>query len=274
MNNLKTGSGISRKLLNTAGKASRRAEEALRFRADLQNVITTISTNFINLEPEEIDSGINTALHAIGEFIGVDRSYVVLFSNKGTKMDATYEWCAEEVEPQIDNLNGMPREFLPWLMEKLNRFENVYIPRVANLPPEASAEKEILQSHAVKSAIFVPMTYGMSAVGFLGFGLVRGEKRRLEDSIVLMRLVGEIFVDALERKRADEKIKYMTVHDALTDLYNRAYFVEKMKEFDALKKYPLNIVIGDIDNFKEMNDNFGHQFGDEILKNLVMSYKP
>nr|QNO54583.1 hypothetical protein KENJCFKB_00044 [Methanosarcinales archaeon ANME-1 ERB7] len=73
----------------------------------------------------------------------------------------------------------------------------------------------------------------------------------------------------VERKKTEARIRYMSVHDSLTDLYSRVYFVERMNEFGALKSYPVSIVVADIDNFKAINDNFGHQFGDEILKNFA-----
>ena len=44
----------------------------------METLITALSTNFINLAPGEIDRGINEALQAVGEFAGVDRSYLFL----------------------------------------------------------------------------------------------------------------------------------------------------------------------------------------------------
>ena len=73
----------------------------------------------------------------------------------------------------------------------------------------------------------------------------------------------------VERKKTEAKIRYMSVHDSLTDLYSRVYFVERMNEFGTLKSYPVSIVVADVDNFKAINDNFGHQFGDEILKDFA-----
>ncbi|NAS89521.1 hypothetical protein C4E24_07300 [ANME-1 cluster archaeon AG-394-G21] len=73
----------------------------------------------------------------------------------------------------------------------------------------------------------------------------------------------------VERKKTETRIRYMSVHDSLTDLYSRVYFVERMNVFDALKSYPVSIVVADIDNFKAINDNFGHPVGDIILKNFA-----
>ncbi len=246
---------------------SKRAEEALRYRVEFEGLISALSTHFVNLASDEIDSGINHALQTIGKFAGVDRSYVFLFSDDGTKMDNIHEWCAGEMKPQIDNLKGLPIEVFPWWMEQLKRFEHIHIPRVADLPPVAGAEKEILQAQNIQSLIVVPMTYSGSLIGFLGFDSVLEEKSWPEDMIALLRLVGELLANALkrklaeealrdahsaleirihertaalarankalrieiaERKKAEETIKHMAYRDPLTSLPNRRLFTDRL----------------------------------------------
>ncbi|MFH1672779.1 MAG: GAF domain-containing sensor histidine kinase [Pseudomonadota bacterium] len=184
----------------------KRAEEALEYRVEFQRPITTLSTNFINLATDEIDNGINEALQKIGEFAGVDRSYVFLFCDNVAKMDNTHEWCAEGIEPQMQNNQGLLVKDFPWCEERIKRFETVHIPRVADLPPEA-IEKEVFQSQQIQSLILVPMIYGKSLDGFIGLDSVRTGKVWSEDIIALLRIVREVFVNALERKRAEEALQ-------------------------------------------------------------------
>ncbi|MCK4451673.1 MAG: GAF domain-containing protein, partial [Anaerolineae bacterium] len=127
-------------------------------------------------------------------------------SDDGTKVGITHEWCAAGIEPRIDKLDEMPIEDFAWCMERINRLEIIHIPRVADLPPEASAEKEILQAQDIQSLIIVPMVYGGSLVGYLGFDAVGAKKAWAENTIVLIKIVGEIFANALERKRAEEEL--------------------------------------------------------------------
>jgi PAS domain S-box-containing protein len=185
----------------------RQAEDALRHRIDMEKVVTGISNRFINLTSDQIDPEINEALKMIGEFAAVDRSYVFQFSDPLAKMDNTHEWCADGIESQIENLQGLSAQTFPWWMKKLRRFENIHIPRVSDLPPEARAERDILRSQAIQSLAVVPMAYGGSLVGFLGFDSVRDEKTWTPEDIALLRMVGEIFVNALERKRSEETLR-------------------------------------------------------------------
>ncbi|MCF6094951.1 GGDEF domain-containing protein [Microaerobacter geothermalis] len=66
-----------------------------------------------------------------------------------------------------------------------------------------------------------------------------------------------------------EQIKHLKVTDVLTQVYNRGYFLDILKkEFSHCQKneYPLSLIMIDIDNFKKVNDTYGHQFGDVVLQ--------
>jgi signal transduction histidine kinase len=179
-----------------------RAERTVQERLAFEKIVTDISTEFVNLGPDEIDAGIQHALQTIGEFAGVDRSYVFLLSGDGTTMDNTHEWCGEGIQSYIDKLKGLPVDTFPWLIQRLNRFEVVHIPHVADLPAEASAERAEFESEAIRSIILVPMIYRGALVGFLGLDAVRTEKTWDDDGIALLRIVGEVVVNALENRRA------------------------------------------------------------------------
>ena len=68
-----------------------------------------------------------------------------------------------------------------------------------------------------------------------------------------------------ERKKAEEKIIYLSFHDNLTGLYNRAYFEEEAKKLDTKRQLPLSFIIGDINRLKLTNDAFGHIQGDKLI---------
>jgi PAS domain S-box-containing protein len=182
------------------------AERALGYRLEFEKVISTISTTFIHLNTDEIDRGINRALATIGEFAGADRCHLFLFSQTVAEADNTHEWCASEIDTTTDQLKSLPVRDFPWLYERLKRFDVVHIPRVAELPPEAQAERRILDAQGTRSIVIVPMLLRGSLVGFLSFHSVRAERAWTEDTTSLLRMVGEIFVNALDRKSAEEEL--------------------------------------------------------------------
>ena len=134
-------------------------------------------------------------------------------------MDNTHEWCAPGVRPQIDILQDIPLEALPWWTAKIQHGETIHISDVKALPAVASAERELLEEQQIKSVIALPMIYRGAALGFLGFDAVRAKKEWPEESIRLLRIVGEILVDALQRKRAEDELRlsYQTLEHRVAD---------------------------------------------------------
>ena len=75
-----------------------------------------------------------------------------------------------------------------------------------------------------------------------------------------------IFRDITKRKEKEEKLRYMSLHDALTGLNNRAFFED---EFNRVghdgSLYPISVIMIDVDGLKQVNDTLGHNTGDELL---------
>jgi PAS domain S-box-containing protein len=180
----------------------KQTQQALQQRLVSEELVARISSEFVNLGPAEIGTGIEHALQAIGQVAGVDRSYVFQLSGDGTILDNTHEWCAEGIQSYIDSLKGLPRAAFPWFVGRLEQLEVVAVPRVANLPPEASAERAECEREGIQSIILVPLTYRGMLTGFLGFDSVRSERSWGEDTVALLKTTAGIIVNALEHKRA------------------------------------------------------------------------
>ncbi|MBP2026911.1 diguanylate cyclase (GGDEF)-like protein/PAS domain S-box-containing protein [Acetoanaerobium pronyense] len=82
-----------------------------------------------------------------------------------------------------------------------------------------------------------------------------------------------IFEDITQKKEQEEKIYFLTYHDTLTGLYNRAYYEEAIKNLDSFENLPLSILMIDVNGLKMANDTFGHSFGDAILKSAAEKIK-
>lgn len=74
--------------------------------------------------------------------------------------------------------------------------------------------------------------------------------------------------DVTEKRQAEQRVRYLAMHDTLTGLYNRTFFHEQLEHYlaNAEEGGELALILIDLDGFKEVNDTFGHAAGDEVLR--------
>lgn len=90
----------------------------------------------------------------------------------------------------------------------------------------------------------------------------------LDDQGNVIGLIG-ISRDVTERKEEEERILYLSTHDAVTGLYNRPFLLEEMHRLDRPENLPLAIMMGDINGLKLINDSLGHDRGDLVIRAMV-----
>jgi len=82
-----------------------------------------------------------------------------------------------------------------------------------------------------------------------------------------------VAVDITEKKQAEEDVKYLSYHDKLTGLYNRAFFEEELNRIDTARQLPISLIMGDVNGLKLINDAMGPQEGDRILMKMAQILK-
>jgi diguanylate cyclase (GGDEF)-like protein len=106
-------------------------------------------------------------------------------------------------------------------------------------------------------------------------GLYRALPFHENEEAIFNRFCSNIAM-TLEKIRLFNEIKTLSIHDGLTGIYNHAFIVEALKdELERSKRYGslLSVVIIDIDDFKKVNDTYGHLAGDAVLEKLAELYK-
>ncbi len=79
--------------------------------------------------------------------------------------------------------------------------------------------------------------------------------------------------DVSDRVKAEEKLKYLSTHDSLTGLFNRNFFEAEMQRLQSGRSFPISILVTDLDKLKEINDRYGHEAGDLLLKEVAKVFR-
>ena len=180
-----------------------RAEMAVEERLQFETLLSRLSTRFLNLPPNEVDRQIEQGLQRLAQFLAVDRSTLFEFSQDKTHLRATHSWTAAGCEPAPALIAF---DQLPWATAKMLRGDIFLFSQVSDLPEEATRDKAYLRKLGPKSAVVIPLAVAGSITGAVSFASL-GTERPWSDGVVQrLRLVGEIFSNALSRKQADESL--------------------------------------------------------------------
>ncbi len=180
----------------------KRAEENLAYRAAFEQELVQLSARFANVPIDAMDEIFQHALARIGTFCQIDRSYIFMIDPLQAVMRNTHEWCAQGIQPEIENLKEIPLEVLPMWMADRNQFKDSHISSVKDLPETWRTERKILQPQGIQSLMVVPIVYSNTLLGFVGFDSVKAPRNWREEEIQLLRVLGDLFANAIKRREA------------------------------------------------------------------------
>ena len=152
-----------------------------------QATLMDMATKYINLPIEKMDVTINESLSQLGNFVHVDRVYIFTYDHKSKTASNTYEWCAEGIGPQIDNLQFIPFSSIPFWIETHAKGDEIIIEKTTELPD--GTVKEMLLEQDIKSVFALPLMKGNKCIGFVGFDAVINYRVFYEDEKDLPSLV-------------------------------------------------------------------------------------
>jgi signal transduction histidine kinase len=187
--------------LRAKARALAEGSDALQARVTFESLVTGVSAQFINLPPDRVDHGIVQALARLGEHTGVDRAYILLFGADGSHLERSHAWRRAGIPAPIGSFEELLVAGVPSSFDRFVHQESIHVPSVDALP--ASLDRSALAERGIRSWLCLPMWCAGRRVGLLGFDAVAAEKRWSADDIALLRTVGEIFANALERKRGE-----------------------------------------------------------------------
>jgi formate hydrogenlyase transcriptional activator len=179
----------------------KQVEQALENRLRFERLLSELSARFVNIPPDRVDSEIDYGLRQILEFFQVDRAGLMRSLPDRSAYQITHGAYGEDVPPVPVGVE-LARSLYPWASEKLvEKHEVVSFSRLDDLPPEANVDRQTYAEWGIRSALDIPIITGGSAVHVIAINSVKSERVWPEELFPRLQLLGEIFVNALERKQ-------------------------------------------------------------------------
>lgn len=245
------------------------AERELAQRRVFEDLITRLSSEFVALDPGEVDDAIDDGLAEVGTALDADRAYVFLRDPTSGVFDEHFEWTAPGIRGFLDVRRGVDRRTMPVLLDHLERLEAFVVEDVSALPPEARREQRIFASQDIQAVLCVPMVSGTELTGFIGIDSVRSARAWSEDTIRLLRVIGEIFSHSIRRQRdaertADVLRRLRRANEELEALNRELLRATAAKdEFLSIASHELRGPIGTILGFVETLERRGTALGED-----------
>ncbi len=218
---------------------------------------------------KDINTALNRFLQTICGYYQAERAYIFEMDEKRRSADNTFEWCAEGIRPEKDKLQGVPIEVLANWMKKFREVGEFYIAVLEEDVPHDRADFEILKAQGITSLMAAPLLRDNEIVGFLG---VDNPVRHAGD-IALLRSVADFVTADLEKRRLIEELRQVGCIDMLTGLKNRNEYIRRFNELKQIKPDTLGVTFIDINGLKLINDTYGHERGDAVIRETAECIK-
>lgn len=196
---------------------------------------------------QELSEIIHSLMQAIGNYTGADRVYIFDWeTNQKDSLSNTFEWCADEVTPEIDNLQAIPVSLMPNWVKRFENKEAIVINDLEATKYSEPEEYELLKTQEIRSLIAVPIYANHQMNGFIGVD--NPDLRHNEISITQLSDVGghlgcvreNLKSTVLLKKALDEATKRSEIISTIATLYVTIIHANvKERTYELLKGHDL-----------------------------------
>ncbi|WP_166668745.1 diguanylate cyclase [Thiohalophilus thiocyanatoxydans] len=258
--------GIPRIISSTIDiTARKRAEAELQRQMELEELLRQVSVILLDRERD----GVARAMAKLGKFMQASRCSLFNYESEHCRFDLQRQWCAPGVKPREPDFHIPAAAISPYL-PVLVRGEALTLN--VDLEGGVLLEQFLFSTGSIASLLALPILREGCLTGVLSFSFAEPKQRWSQVEIKLLHVAADLIGNALLRQELEQELQHQASFDSLTGLYNRRKFenllLHELERADRYHRYVAAILL-DIDHFKTVNDRFGHNAGDEVLRQLA-----
>ena len=172
-----------------------------------QKLLADVAQLFLN--PQPFHTQLEQALQWMGQDADVSRIYIFEDSADGLTTSNTYEWCNQDIEPQIQELQEVPYEYIPSWNALLDRDSRIFSTDIhAELPEDILA---VLGPQGIKSILILPLQKFEKRFGFIGFDECTRNRHWSQDDLELLRSLAGVISSAFERNQIRTELGFSEI---------------------------------------------------------------
>jgi signal transduction histidine kinase len=178
----------------------RHLQASLEDRLAFESVLLELSATFVNIPADQVDTRIHHGLQQLVDSLGADRAVITSYAADRQELRITHSYA----RPGIESAPAVTiAESVSVLVERLKSGEIFMFSSVDDLPQDLGVEKVFFKSLGTKSQITVPLIVGGAFLGTLSMGTLEEEREWPDQIVHRLRLIAEVFANALERRRME-----------------------------------------------------------------------
>ncbi len=237
-------------------------------RRTLDSLVTQVASELMGVDATTMVAATERVLAQLVEYFDVDFSYVRHTDRERRATVLIAEWPHRQNVPDPDPLGVIYFESADPVFRAL---ENATEPLVARPTPQFADYQETVRRASgiagVTSAA-VPLVSRGEPTGALGF-VKAGDREWSNRELNVLKAIAALFAQLQARVVAEERLRYIALHDDLTGLANRRALLEHMEErLRVGSPGPVAAFFLDLDRLKALNDFLGHTAGDNFIRTL------
>ncbi len=216
---------------------------------------------------EIFSEAVDIILGLLGKQYDADRAYIFEHNVRGSTITSsnTHEWCSDNVIPQIDKLQNLPLEAFSLWMHQLENNTNIIIESLESIREDHPEDYELLRMQGISSLMGVPLHMDGRVNGFIGVDNPRSNR----NDYSLLRSLALVVTNEQKKNQMERKLLELSYVDKLTGLGNRNHYIQTLEKLEKTPPVNLGVVFIDLNGLKMVNDQLGHNAGDEFIKNLA-----
>ncbi len=195
-----TGRLIIRSMMSDIGEL-----QELKDRLRFEELLSDLSTRFISIPDDQVDSEIDAALQHVLRFFQADRCGMLEVEQDNEEAWVSHAAYGEGIEHVSPHINLATR--FPWAYERMVRqAEIICFSRPDELPAEAEQDRKSHLEMGIYSWLTIPLKVGDRVTRMISINTMREERLWRRDYIPRLRLLGELFANSLERRRKEQEL--------------------------------------------------------------------